>query len=117
MNNIKIFFLVIWKIIQVTFTAPFSYSEIKINMSEDDRIAENLRSCLLEAARSRQTMETAVNALVRQHRTDQQRTMKVFVAFVEAMAKEGTDLRNESAVTLAKEIAALGLQKLSMPLI
>lgn len=46
----------------------------------------------------------AVAKMLRDHRSLQQSTMRFFMMFVEGMAENGHDLRNEASVELAKEI-------------
>jgi len=49
-------------------------------------------------------MQKAVDVLAGQHRTLQQCTMKFFMMFIERMAGNTSDLRNEASVALAKKI-------------
>ena len=46
----------------------------------------------------------AVEKMVRDHRTLQQNMMRFVMLFITEMAKNGTDLRNEDSVALAKKI-------------
>jgi hypothetical protein len=46
----------------------------------------------------------AVAALMREHRTIQQKMMRFFMLFVENMAGQSYDLRNEASVKLAEQI-------------
>ncbi len=56
---------------------------------------------------TKEDLKDCVEVLVNEHRTIQQYTMKLFMAFVEAMAVNGQDLRNQDSVNLAKAIMAL----------
>ncbi len=50
--------------------------------------------------------EYAVAKMVRDHRTLQQNMMRFVMLFITEMAKNGSDLRNEDSVELAKKIVA-----------
>ena len=45
-----------------------------------------------------------VIALVKEHRTNQQTMMRFCVSFIETMAKNDTDARNEASVNFAKQV-------------
>lgn len=82
-------------------------------------------------SREQQTVETISNAinsfqdedvvgrlLSKQHRTLQQNTMRLVVGFIEGMASNGSDLRNENAVKLAKKLkAALEEVNICLPVV
>lgn len=57
-----------------------------------------------------------IGCLRNEHRTHQQSMMRFCVSFIEAMAKNGSDLRNEAAVTFAKEVVEK-IENRSMPYI
>ena len=47
-----------------------------------------------------------VELLAREHRTHQQSMMRFCIGFIERMAKNDADLRNEAAVQFAKDVVA-----------
>lgn len=59
----------------------------------------------------------AVEAMLRDHRTLQQGMMRFFMQFVEGMADQRSDLRNEASVKLAKAIMDLPIEVRSLPYI
>ena len=48
--------------------------------------------------------EAAIDKMMRDHRTIQQKMMGFCMAFIERMAEQESDLRNEASVRLAKQI-------------
>ena len=52
-------------------------------------------------------VENCAAQLAREHRTLQQNAMRFCLFFIQAMAKNDTDLRNEDSVALAKRIMAM----------
>jgi hypothetical protein len=48
--------------------------------------------------------ESLIDHILRDHRTNQQNVMRFVFAFIEAMAEQQHDLRNEASVSLAKQI-------------
>jgi len=55
------------------------------------------------AGGSRRAIPEAVDLCMAEHRTNQQSLMRFCVAFIEAMAEQKTDLRNECSVQLAQK--------------
>lgn len=64
---------------------------------------------------SRDARKFAAKKMARDHRTLQQNTMGLFMMFVEEMANNTSDLRNEASVELAKAIMALPDQTRILP--
>lgn len=63
----------------------------------------------------RQPKKHAIQAMLRDHPTLQQGMMRFFMDFVEQMAQQECDLRNEASRELAKEI--LKIEKRFLPFI
>jgi hypothetical protein len=53
---------------------------------------------------NREPKKHAIEAMLRDHPTLQQGMMRFFMEFVEGMAEQRGDLRNEGSIALAKEI-------------
>ncbi len=66
-------------------------------------------------AYSKEAQTAALVKMIREHRTCQQSIMRFFMQFVEAMATNGYDLRNEASVFLANEIMEIDPQKRALP--
>ena len=64
---------------------------------------------------SQEPQKEAVALMLRDHRSLQQATMRFFMLFVEGMANNSSDLRNEAAVKLAQEILKLDPKVLALP--
>ncbi len=62
-------------------------------------------------------MKECAKVLAKDHRSLQQMTMRLFMAFVEEMAVNSSDGRNEASVTLAKAIMALPDKVKALPFI
>ncbi len=78
-------------------------------MNADFKEAADMTEALTAFAQHTGAVREFAVAMERQHRTLQQSTMRLFVAWIEALAetKDGRfDLRNEGAVKLAKELVA-----------
>ena len=65
----------------------------------------------------RDVQEDFVKELVSQHRTDQQSVMRLFMLFVDKLAEQKTDMRNEAAVELAQKIKVRLLGEAHLPYI
>ena len=59
--------------------------------------------------------DKAIEKMLRDHRSLLQATMRFFLKFVQGMAQNGSDLRNEASVKLAQEILKLDPKFLSLP--
>jgi len=59
--------------------------------------------------------KVAVAQLLRDHRTLQQGHMRFVMQFVEGMAEQNSDLRNEASVNLAKAIMEIDPQVRALP--
>ena len=75
------------------------------NQERGEEFAQQISSFVNGSSRS--AYEYAAKKMVRDHRTLQQNMMGLFMQFVEQMAQNGTDMRNEASVELAKAIMAL----------
>lgn len=64
---------------------------------------------------SREPKTHAVAKMLRDHRSIQQNMMRFFMEFVEGMAKNGSDGRNEASVELAKAIMEIDARKRALP--
>jgi len=60
---------------------------------------------------NREPKRLAIQKLLNDHRTLQQGMMRFFMEFVEGMATNGYDLRNEDSVNLASEIMKIDERK------
>ncbi len=56
----------------------------------------------------------AIEAMMRDHRTLQQGMMRFCIEYIEAMAEQSHDLRNEASVKLAKKIVKIEDRHLPM---
>lgn len=59
--------------------------------------------------------KAALAAMLRDHRTIQQNMMRFVMLFIEGMAEQECDLRNEASVALAKEIMAIDPSVRALP--
>jgi len=66
---------------------------------------------------NREPRKEAIEILLQEHRTIQQNMMRFFMQYVEGMAKNSFDLRNEASVELAKAIMDLDARKTALPYI
>lgn len=64
---------------------------------------------------NRKPQKIAVAKMLKDHRTNQQNMMRFCMMFIEEMAKQDSDGRNEASVELAKEIMNLDSRKLALP--
>jgi len=78
-----------------------------------EKFAEVISSFLNTFSQERQ--KVAVQKMLRDHRSLQQSTMRFFMVFVEGMAANSHDLRNEAAVELAQAIMALPERVRTLP--
>ena len=83
----------------------------------DEEVGENFAAEFSNFVNSysRKPKEVAVSKMIRDHRTCQQGMMRFFMQFVEAMATNGHDLRNEASVELAKAIMEIDSRKRILP--
>lgn len=65
----------------------------------------------------RDPKKAAIAKMLREHRTIQQNMMRFCMQFIEGMANNGHDGRNEASVELAKAIMELDSRKRALPYI
>lgn len=80
-------------------------SEAKTPKEQGEEFGRDFSNFLNTMGSDRQ--KAAIEVMLRDHRSLQQNTMRFFMMFVEGMAKNGHDLRNEASVELAKAILSL----------
>ncbi len=83
-------------------------------MKTDQEIGEEFADEFSEFCNrmNREPTKHAIAKLLRDHRSIQQNVMRFCVQFIEGMAINGYDLRNEASVTLAKEIMKIDCRAL-----
>lgn len=74
---------------------------------EDEQEAKKFAEAIASVASrlgGRDLRKKTIEILLNEHRTIQQNTMRFFMEFVEAMANQSYDGRNEASVKLSKQI-------------
>jgi hypothetical protein len=85
----------------------------------DQEIGEDFASTFSDFCNSmsREPKKFAVAKMLREHRTIQQNMMRFCMQFIEGMAANGHDGRNEASVELAKAIMEIESRKRALPYI
>lgn len=83
--------------------------------SDGEKFAEEFAKFCNDMRREPKTH--AVDKMLRDHRTIQQNMMRFFMQFVEGMANNSHDGRNEASVELAKAIMEIDPRKRALPYI
>ena len=84
------------------------------NRCEVDNLARSLCSF---TNHFKDVQEDLATELCQQHRTHQQSIMRLFMLFVDKLAEQETDMRNEAAVELAQKIKVRLLGEVYLPYI
>ncbi len=93
-----------------------AYQEGKTARLTPEELAQSI-SRFVNVYAGGKDMKECAKALANDHRSLQQMTMRLFMAFIEEMAGNGSDGRNEASVDLAKAILALPSRTRALPFI
>jgi hypothetical protein len=88
-------------------------------MEESEKLGVDMANALESFVNnySRQPQQACVKRLMQSHRTLQQSLARLFLSYFEELSKQNTDLRNEAAVELAKQIMELPARTRALPFI